>query len=309
MGFIGGRVATHLSSYGHEVVIASRAKYDPPAWLPKAQMLQLNWNDESNLREACTHIDVVIHAAGMNSGDCEKNPRAALEFNGLATQRLVQASVIAKVKTFVYLSTAHVYARPLAGFITETTIPKNHHPYATSHLAGEKAVLSASKEGDIDGIVLRFSNIYGAPTNKDVNCWMLLVNDLCKQATTTQRIILRSSGSQQRNFLSMSDACTVIRSILVDEFEIGIPKILNVGAVESESIKDMANLIKKRCTKVLGTSPVIEYLPDNLEQDNSILNYGSNYAPLILGKIENDRDREIDALLKFCDDSFSQKLE
>ena len=31
------------------------------------------------------------------------------------------------------------------------------------------------------------ANIYGTPTHADVNCWMLLVNDLCKQVFTTQK--------------------------------------------------------------------------------------------------------------------------
>ena len=123
-----------------------------------------------------------------------------------AAFRAVAASVAAKVKTFIYLSTAHVYGHPLSGSITETTTPNNQHPYATSHLAGEKALLFASGGGEIDGIVLRLSNIYGVPTHKNVDCWMLLVNDLCKQVVTTQRLVLRSSGAQRRNFLTMNDA-------------------------------------------------------------------------------------------------------
>ncbi len=305
LGFVGGRLATYLSSFGHQIVIASRSKHDPPIWLPTARMIQLNWDVESSLREACENIDVVVHAAGMNSRDCEKNPEKALEFNGSATQRLVNASVAAQVKRFVYLSTAHVYGHPLNGSITEDTTPKNQHPYATSHLAGEEAVLAASIGGKIDGIVLRFSNVFGAPTHKDVNCWMLLVNDLCKQAIMTQRIIIRSSGAQQRNFLTMSDACIVIASAIFNDIEIRVPKILNVGSGESTTIFEMAITIQERCQEVFGIFPQIETLSPEKKLDYPKLSYGSLFRLSVLDKIKNDKKREIDALLNFCKDSFA----
>jgi UDP-glucose 4-epimerase len=307
MGFIGGRVATHLTSLGHQIVIASRTNHDAPFWLPTAQMAHLNWDDESSLRKACNNIDVVIHAAGMNADDCEKNPEKALEFNGSGTQRLVEVSVAAKVSTFVYLSTAHVYGHPLSGSITEATTPSNKHPYATSHLAGESAVLNASSRGEINGIVLRLSNIFGAPTHKDVNCWKLLVNDLCKQAVMAQKIVLRSSGTQRRNFLTMNDACQVIVSIALYDIGVREPKILNVGSMESETILEMAKVIQKRCLHVLGIYPQIETFEGTQNFDSSNLNYGSLYPSLLLERVENNRNREIDDLLNFCNDSFGLK--
>ena len=82
----------------------------------------------------------------MNSQDCANDPVAALEFNGVATTRLVSAALSSGVKKFIYLSTAHIYSSPLVGKISEETYPKNFHPYATSHLAGEMAVLKAYKK-------------------------------------------------------------------------------------------------------------------------------------------------------------------
>jgi UDP-glucose 4-epimerase len=309
LGFIGGRIAIHLSNLGHQIVIASRTKHDAPPWLPTAQTAQLNWDQESSLRKACGNVDVVIHAAGMNAADCEKNPEKALEFNGSATQRLVEASAAAKVSTFIYLSTAHVYGHPLSGSITEATTPSNKHPYATSHLVGESAVITASGRGVINGIVLRLSNVFGTPTHKDVNCWMLLVNDLCKQAVMTQRIILRTSGKQQRNFLTMNDACEVITSVIFDDFGVREPKILNVGSIKSDTILEMAKMIQERCHRVLGIFPQIEILASEQGFNYSLLNYDSLYPSFLLERIQNDRVKEIDALLNFCNDTFGSKTQ
>jgi len=306
-GFIGGRLAVHLSNNGHQIIISSRVKRDTPGWLPQAEIFQMDWGNETNLRDVCSGIDVVIHAAGMNSTDCQDNPDAALAFNGGSTEQLVRAAVSANVKAFIYLSTAHVYANPLIGNITEATKPDNPHPYATSHLAGENAVLRATLKGKTRGIILRIANIYGAPAQADVNCWMLLVNDLCKQVFTTQKIVLRSSGVQQRNFLTMSDLCDAIENFLLVCFDSETPTIINLGSQVSETINNMATLIQERCKKVLGINPMIEHLSVNATTFVQTLNYGSLYPSIFAEKIQNNQNREIDSLLKFCYDSFAVK--
>ncbi len=306
-GFIGGRLAVHLSNNGHQVIIASRVKQVVPDWLAQAEVFQVDWGDESKLREVCSRVDVVIHAAGVNTSDCQADPGVAFEFNGVATERLVRAAVSAEVKTFIYLSTAHVYASPLKGNITEATKPENPHPYATSHLVGENAVLMATEKENTQGIVLRISNVYGAPTHATANCWMLLVNDLCKQAVTTGKILLKSSGVQERNFLTMSDICFVIENLIAKVSSLKAPAIVNVGSTVSETINDMAALIQKRCKKVLGINPIIEHLSDGSKDVSLTLNYDTLYPSIFADKILDDKNREIDSLLEFCRDTYAMK--
>ena len=104
----------------------------------------------------------MIHAAGMNAQDCAENPVGALGFNGVSTARLVQASIRAGVSKFIYFSTAHVYCSPLTGEIDVTSCPRNLHPYASTHLAGEYALMSAAQgDNGLTGIILRLSNVIG----------------------------------------------------------------------------------------------------------------------------------------------------
>ena len=179
---------------------------NPPSWLVKAEVEKITWDDDIALKRSCIGVDVVIHAAGINAQDCVSDPKAALEFNGGVTTRFVEAASKAGVWRFIYLSTAHVYSNPLVGVITEESHPSNQHPYATSHLAGDEAVLRANQLGKIQGFVFRLSNGFGAPMHKDVNCWMLLVNDLCKQAVVTHKMILKCCHMRMlrfRNFLQL----------------------------------------------------------------------------------------------------------
>lgn len=60
-------------------------------------------------RHEITHI---VHAAGVRTRDCERNPRLAFEGNVLGIKRLLDAAMrCPSVRKFVHLSTAAVYGR------------------------------------------------------------------------------------------------------------------------------------------------------------------------------------------------------
>ena len=307
-GFVGGRLAVHLAQVGHQITLGSRHSLSSPDWLPQAKVAKIAWDDEAALERNCDEIDVIIHAAGMNAQDCAADPVAALAFNGLATAKLVASANRASVKKFIYLSTAHVYANPLVGIITEKTCPSNLHPYATSHFAGEHAVLSTSNLGDLQGIVLRLSNAFGAPMHKDVNCWMLLVNDLCKQAVQTRNLVLQTSGLQQRDFISLTDVCRTIEKLVIGQAELKQANVFNVGDGVSQSVLEMAKLIQQRCLKVLGFKPELQHKQVGFNEQHLSLNYRTDSLnSLGIGCKSLDYLEEIDSLLRFCQDVFSQK--
>jgi len=306
-GFVGGRIAEYLLNAGHQITLGSRDPRNVPKCLMQAKIAKIDWSNPSNIRSICKDFDVIIHAAGMNAVDCASNPVAALDFNGIATSNLVAAAVQANVKKFIYISTAHVYGNPLAGHITENTFAENSHPYATSHLVGENAVIEANLGRGLIGIVLRLSNAFGVPISKEVNCWMLLINDLCRQAVENKKLILRSSGLQFRNFIGLSEVCRVVNFFSGSDVESKHSGVFNVGSNYSKKVLDMAELIQNRCYIVLGFKP--ELLYEIYEPADSIV-------PLLysidrikkLGLDANDAEHinEIDALLKFCQLSFSK---
>ena len=305
-GFVGGRLAMALLQAGHQIVLGSRNVISPPVWLPQAEVVQIVWDDDSALDHSCNGFDVVIQAAGMNAQDCANNPVAALAFNGVATARLVAAACRAGVQRFIYLSTCHVYASPLVGIITEETCPRNLHPYATSHLAGEHAVLSASQRGQIHGIVLRLSNAFGTPMHKDVNCWMLLVNDLCKQAVQTRKLVLQTSGLQQRDFIGLTEVCRVAEYFSVGHSESKPTGVFNVGAGMSQSVLAMAQFIQQRCVHVLGLKPLLQCVEEGVNEQHPTLTYRpDNLAALGINSNGLDNTAEIDSLLRFCQTAFT----
>ncbi len=308
-GYIGGRLSVHLSRAGHQVILGSRKVLRSADWLPNAEMAQTKWNEPGELSRICHDIDVVIHAAGMNAQDCLADPVAALGFNGGATGRFVSAAARAGVKRFIYLSTAHVYANPLVGRISEETCPKNLHPYATSHLSGEHAVLAANDRREIQGIVLRLSNTFGAPVSKETTCWNLLTNDLCRQAVEKKTLSLRGSGKETRDFISLSEVCRVVELFVSCNFDSQEAGVFNLGLGRSLSVLGMARLIQQRCLNTLSHFPALHVGYENNNDDLSTLKYESSRMPSLGIYLDASKNiKELDHLLKYCSHTFGQCL-
>ena len=305
MGYIGGRLAQHLNHDKNiNLVLGSRKKILAPSWAPNATTIQINWDLIESLDEACFDADAVIHLAGMNAQDCTSTPLAALRSNGEATGRLLASAIKQGVKRFIYLSTAHVYANPLIGIITEQTPALSSHPYAISNRVGEEFVLGAHQKNEVEGVVVRLSNSFGAPTHKQANCWMLLVNDLCCQAVTTRCMVLSSSGSSLRDFVPLTDVCNAITHLLkISKKNLG-NGLFNFGSGHSQTVLQMAILIQNRCEKIFGYKPSLSRIDcgeiascDNLEYRSDAI-YSSGFNG------RSDESQEIDQLLIFCKKTF-----
>jgi len=260
LGYLGARLAHYLSYQKHKVTVATRAHFEDYKYLPDVTISNIDWSDDESINQACKGYDIVIHAAGMNSDACASDPINALQFNGVATAKLLKSAISANVSRFIYLSTAHVYSQSLSGFFNEGSCARNLHPYATTHKAGEDAVLSCSEKGEINGVVLRISNAFGTPIDPDTNCWELLVNDLCLQAAKLNKIKLKTSGVQYRNFLPIQGLCKTVEFFLsyIDKDYSDESPIYNVGSSSSMTVYDMAKLVALCYQEKYGKKILIE---------------------------------------------------
>jgi UDP-glucose 4-epimerase len=303
-GFVGGRTAQYLSQAGHQVILGSRNPIKAPIWLSEADVVKIEWGDSTSLEHSCKDVDVVIQAAGMNAQDCASDSVAALEFNGVATARLVDAASRARVKSFIYLSTSHVYSNPLMGIITEKTCPSNLHSYATSHLAGEHAVLRAHQLEKIQGVVLRLSNAFGKPMSKDVNCWMLLVNDLCRQVVENKQLILHSSGVQSRDFVTMHDVTRAIDYLINSSSAVIGDGLFNLGGNMTFTVLEMAELIAERARELFGEDIKITRPESGKSDSSNPLYFKIDKLQETGFQLLGNMSQEIDNTLNFCAKAF-----
>ena len=303
-GYIGGRLARFLAGHGHSVTVTSTHPPDSSfrSLLSDVDFAVLDLENEI-IGDLFAGADSVIHLAAMNELECKADPEKAARINTLGTVKVVEAAIRDGVRQFLYFSTVHVYGSPLSGRMDESVIPEPVHPYAVTKKAAEEFVLAAGRTKQIDGIVLRLSNAFGAPLNPEINRWTLLVNDLCRQVFSTGKLILKSSGSQERDFICMTDVMRVV------EFFLHSPParhtgLFDLGGGHSLTILEMTELIAGRFQSVFGRKPEII----KQETDNN------GHMPLIFSidnllrtgfVLNGDFEREIDEMLLFCQKHFS----
>lgn len=303
-GYLGGRLAQFFKNEtNYQLSLGTRRLPEDIASSEQIKFVETCWASQTQLSQICEGIDAVIHLAGMNAGECAKATQNQLEEDVKQTKRLLSAAIDKGVNRFIYLSTAHVYSSKLEGNIDENTPTLNPHPYATNHIAKENLVRKAHENGDIEGVVIRLSNAFGAPVDKKVNCWMLLVNDLCLQAVKTNRMVLKSSGKQRRDFITITDFCLGVQHLLcISGGSLG-DGIFNLGGRFSSTVLEFTQYIASRFYELSGNKPEISHVNGNAIKSME-LNYeirkllDSGYSISSSNIVEN----EIDRLILFCKD-------
>jgi UDP-glucose 4-epimerase len=299
-GYLGGRIAQYLNLFGFHVTLGSRNPYVKDSFLSSINSIKIDWHD---IDDAIFDFDAIIHAAGLNRDECIADPESALDF-AKSTEYLLNILVKKSIKRFIYVSTAHVYKAPLEGHITEETPLTSEHPYAKMHQKSESFVRKFSKEGLIEGVVMRLSNVIGPPLIKETNCWQLLINDICKQAICLEKITLHTDGSQERNFLTMQDLNRAVVHLLEIPYLKLEDSIFNVGSEENSTVLNISKLVAERASKILNkkVDVSINQTNKNTELNSLIFNIQKlkNTGFHLKGKLID----EIDQTLMFCMKNF-----
>lgn len=296
-GYIGGSFAQHAARAG-DVPLRLLTRHQDSCSSKRAEVVKIaSLDDEQELLAACRGVRHVVHLAALNDVACLADPLLALHVNTGGTLRLLRAAERAGVDRFVYVSTAHVYGAPLAGTITEQTIPRPMHPYAITHKAAEDFVMASRGPKKPLGIVIRLSNAVGPPQSTGGTPWVLLANDLCREAATRKTVTLKSSGLQQRNFVAMTDVNRAILHLLGLPQERAIESPFNVGGAHSMRVLDLAKLIVDRCHAVLGYRPTLQPPEPKPGESFASLDYRSEKLPSTgfapAGSIESEIDETL----------------
>lgn len=301
-GYLASRLVQYLSNFdGYNILIAGRGIFDVFSH-EKVSSKAIDWNNYDDLLSVTKNIDVVIHLAGMNFHQCASDPIKAIEFNVISTLRLANASAKNKVPKFLFFSTAHVYKSPLEGYLDEYSSTLNYHPYAYSNKAAEDTLLYLHEESIIEVFILRLSNVVGYSLSQESQCWDLITNDLCKQFITKNSGILRTSGEQERDFISITNILRVVNHFLLIKKKFDFP-VFNISLGKSMKVKNIAKLIKEKIEKKLCLKVSLITNPSDK------LSYGkltlSNKKLLNTGFIfEDNLDQEIENLVLQCNNFF-----
>ena len=288
-GYLGGRIVDYLVSSGLHVRVGGRVE--------KKGVVKIDLADRKSLEKSCKGVECIIHLAAINASDCEKNPESALLINGLGTLNLINAAIKGGVKKFIYFSTSQVYGSSLVGIVSEKTLTRPVNHYSVTHKVAEDYLILESSRGTIAATVLRLTNAVGYPKNKEANCWMLFVNNICKQAVTKKKIRIYSDSLLKKDFITISSICSCTLFAIKNNLD---GEVFNVSSGELISLGEVALLVQKRTKLVLNFTPEITF-NDSSWSNKGNLKVISNKKLTALGfNIKSDMVNEIDRLLFDC---------
>lgn len=246
-GFIGSHLAERLVALGHAVRVVDNLSTGDEANLAAVsgdiEFLRGDLCDPEVCRRAVTKIDVAFHLAALASVPLSlKDPWAAHAANVNATMRLLEACAEAKVARIVYSSSSAVYGDTDARAKTEATEPLPRSPYAASKLAGEQYVLAFARAGVIEGVALRYFNVFG-PRQNPHSAYAAVIPNFFQAALAERPAAVFGDGRQTRDFIYVENV--VDANLLAASARRAAANgcVVNIGAGRSTSLLELLRVI------------------------------------------------------------------
>ena len=168
-GYIGSHLCKQLEKNGYVPVVVDRnLKNKPVAFGP---IFDIDLPTNIQALDAVIkryNIDSCIHLAGSSSvGASAKNPALFYKNNVATTMALLDKLIANDIKTFVFRSTASVYADNDLNKCMETSLTQPRNAYGSSKLAVESILRDYNRAYDINCVSLRYFNVAGYDTEAE----------------------------------------------------------------------------------------------------------------------------------------------
>jgi UDP-glucose 4-epimerase len=259
-GFIGAHLAERLLALGHRVRVLdnlSTGDRASLALLAGADCVEGDVQDPEVCARAVGGVTVVFHLAAL--GSVPRSIRDAWgshDANVNGTLRVLEAARRAGVRRVVYSSSSSVYGDTPVLPKVETVEPLCRSPYAAGKLAGEQYTLAYARAGLLEGVALRYFNVFG-PRQSPAGAYAAVVPLFMRAALTGGVARVNGDGGQTRDFTYVDN---VVRANLLAAFgraDRVSGQVVNVGAGERTSLLRLVALIGE----VAGTTVAVDHGP------------------------------------------------
>jgi len=260
-GFIGSHVARHLLAEGHGVRVVDNLSTGRIGKLASVmddiEFVEGDLRDPEICSRVTKGVDVVYHLAALPSVPRSMaDPWGSHDHNVNATVRLIQASVAAGARRVVFSSSSSVYGDTEVLPKVETTEPLPRSPYAAAKLSSEQYVLAFARAGLIEGVALRYFNVFG-PRQDPGSAYAAVIPAFLDAVRRGEPAKVYGDGKQTRDF-------TYVENVVGANYLAGTREarsvsgvVANVGAGARTSLLDLVGAIES----VTGKELRYELLP------------------------------------------------
>jgi UDP-glucose 4-epimerase len=248
-GFIGSHLATRLAEMGRPVRVVDNLSTGSRANLShldgRIEFIEGDLCEDRICARAVAGVEVVFHVAALPSVPRSLvDPWGSHDANVNATVRLLRAAQAAGVRRVVFSSSSSVYGDTPTLPKVEDVEPRPRSPYAASKLAAEQYVLAYARAGLVEGVALRYFNVFGPRQSPDSQ-YAAVIPLFLRAAITGTPAVVFGDGGQTRDFTyidNVVDANLLAATVSADRAS-GYP--VNAGAGERTSINDLLRMIEQ----------------------------------------------------------------
>src|SRR5439155_24179939 len=125
---------------------------------------------------------------------------------------------------------------------TESAEPRPRSPYAASKLAGEQYVLAFARAGLIEGVALRYFNVFGPRQSPD-SAYAAVIPAFLRAALEQGEATLFGDGLQTRDFTYVDNVVDANILAAATPGEAVSGSVVNVGAGAQTSLLGLSELV------------------------------------------------------------------
>ncbi|MBI3478538.1 MAG: UDP-glucose 4-epimerase GalE [Acidobacteria bacterium] len=168
-GYIGSHAARALRRAGYEAIIYDSLVNGHRRLAQGFELVEGDIADEAKLRPVLKRVEGVMHfAAAAYVGESVENPRKYFRNNVEGALSLLNSTLDAGIRRFVFSSTCAVYGEPAKVPITEDNSRQPVNPYGTSKLFCEYALEAYDHAYGFRSARLRYFNAAGADESGEI---------------------------------------------------------------------------------------------------------------------------------------------
>lgn len=242
-GFIGSTIARALVERGDEVQgidNLSTGRMENLAEIRSTITFEKgDIRDLGVMRAACEGVDYVLHQAAMASVPRSvADPLSTHDTNINGTMNVLLAARDAGVRRVVYAASSSAYGDQPTQPKHEEMRPQPLSPYAVQKLTGEYYIQAFCKVYGMEGVCLRYFNIFG-PRQAAGSPYSGVIAQFIYKMMAGETPTINGDGLTSRDFTFVANAVQANLLACVAPKEVATGRVFNVGTGGSTTLNDL----------------------------------------------------------------------
>jgi UDP-glucose 4-epimerase len=242
-GFIGSSLAHALVEQGHDVSGIDNLSTGNLANLDdirdRIDFQQTDLQNAAGVRAACEGIDFILHQGALASVPRSvKDPLTSHESNINGTLNLLIAARDAKVRRIVYAASSSAYGDQPTQPKQEDMLPRPLSPYAVQKLTCEYYIQSFYRAYGLEGVCLRYFNIFG-PRQAADSPYSGVIAQFTYKMMAGETPTIFGDGLTSRDFNYIDNAVSANLLACLAPSEVATGRVFNIGTGHAHTLNEV----------------------------------------------------------------------